>query len=62
MASKDDPKIITGVKSCARCGEDHEPLCFLKLKRPGQNGAEGITHWTSCPTTGEPILLGVYET
>lgn len=51
-------KIVVPVVNCARCGKNHDPMCFLKFKRPVQLPA-GVTHWASCPTTGEPILLSV---
>lgn len=52
-------KIVVAVKKCARCEKDHEPMCFLPFKRPVQPPNQNVTHWASCPTTGEPILLSV---
>ncbi len=51
--------IRTAVHGCARCGGDHARVAFLLLVRPmemdDKDGA--LTHWASCPRTGEPILL-----
>lgn len=60
MSIKD--KIIVPVKCCARCEKDHEPMCFLPFKRPAQPPFEKLTHWASCPTTGEPIMLSIVLT
>lgn len=50
---------IIDVKCCARCGEDHYDLVFHKLTRNVDDS--GWTHWCTCPTCGEPILMKVIE-
>ena len=48
--------IPLAVHSCKRCGGDHkEPLKFVPFKKSD----EGWSHWTLCPTNGEPIVLKV---
>lgn len=60
----------TDVRGCARCEGDHDGLEFQPLGRPieieGANVLNGssllnrtlvLSHWATCPTTGEPILL-----
>lgn len=47
------------VYKCARCGEDHAGLEMKKFTRPPEWGP--YTHWVSCPTTGEPILIRVVD-
>ncbi len=47
---------------CARCGNEHENLKFIKLKRAvlSWNGLvkETIfTHYCLCPKNGQPIML-----
>jgi hypothetical protein len=41
------------VKSCARCGEDHE-VDFQPL-----DNHETYTHWAMCPNKEQPILMEV---
>lgn len=50
------------VKSCARCGNDHERLSFKRFAQSirDNNGIEW-THWARCPQTGDPVLLRVLE-
>ena len=45
---------MTTIRNCARCGQDHE-LEFRRFQRPMQR--TGYTHWATCPTTGEPIIM-----
>lgn len=47
----------TDIKLCARCGGDHDQLEFTELKQ-SQNE---WTHWASCPTNGEPIMMAVVD-
>lgn len=50
---EDDDKLTAYVTECARCGKDHSRMTFMPLRR-----AAGLyTHWTICPTCGEPILM-----
>ena len=47
---------IKKITACARCGLDHnEPIMFKLLKRP----LGDFTHWATCPTNGEVILLKI---
>jgi len=41
------------VKSCARCGKDHEVEMFSLDKHPDYN------HWAMCPNKNQPILINV---
>lgn len=48
------------VKSCARCGLDHQNLVLMELRQPmAPEDAPGVswTHWAKCPTSGEPIMV-----
>lgn len=50
------------VINCARCGFDHEGLEPKPLRQPHEpEGPETYTHWTPCPTNGQPILWAVVE-
>jgi hypothetical protein len=45
-------------KHCARCDGEHGPMLFKLLGVPmSRKGVVTHTHWASCPTTGEPILM-----
>lgn len=48
-----------GVKCCARCGEDHKKVLFQTFSR----NVDGLdaTHWGTCPTNSEPILMTVMD-
>jgi hypothetical protein len=49
----------TSIKGCARChGDGHEDLTFEPLTHPMPLPGDfpPLTHWATCPTTGEPIL------
>jgi hypothetical protein len=41
------------VTNCARCGETHDAIEWHEFQCP----CMGRTHWSACPTTGEPILM-----
>lgn len=46
------------VGGCARCGDDHEDLDEIAFWRPSED-ADGVWRWwATCPTTGDPILIG----
>jgi len=45
------------IRSCARCGQDHDNLVFAKLHQP----QEEWSYWCLCPTTGEPIMMAIEE-
>jgi len=56
---RDKPdRLETKVRSCARCGLDHT-VEFQKFRVAPDTGH---THWGTCPTTNEPILLRVEDT
>jgi len=49
------------VTECSRCGEDHPGLAIERLHRPhAPPEASPVvwTHWASCPTNAQPILIG----
>jgi hypothetical protein len=47
--------LVTDVKGCARCGQDHPRRLLLKFTRPPKEA----THYTVCPITEEPLLVEV---
>ena len=58
------PQVTTDIKACARCGNEHEQMVFKEIVRPIELQARGdgtfvlvITHWATCPTTAEPVLM-----
>lgn len=55
--------LFPDIRQCARCGRDHAALPFLRLQRPMED-ADGVdwTHWATCPTTGEPVLMFIRTT
>jgi hypothetical protein len=47
---------------CARCeGEGHTGIVFVPLALPFECDSWRFTHWASCPTNGEPILMAFRE-
>jgi hypothetical protein len=52
------PIIILPVIHCARCGENHEALAYVKFDRPIQD-EDGTAwwYWATCPTTNDPVLM-----
>jgi hypothetical protein len=58
--------ILVNIQSCARCGHDHSDISFTKFTEEehapiGQSGSV-LTHFATCPTYGEPILMRIVET
>jgi len=51
----DERIVVPQIEGCSRCGGDHEDVTFVKLSSP----IGDMTHWTTCPKIGEPILLAV---
>lgn len=49
--------LVINVKSCARCGQDHE-VGFMPFSK---NGIDSFTHWGMCPVLGEPLILMALE-
>ena len=41
------------LKNCARCGQDHTNVLFKSFGRKPNR----YTHFATCPTTQEPILM-----
>lgn len=54
---------IVELSDCSRCALAHRDLVFKQLTRPlyTENNREVYTHWTPCPTNGEPIMMRVLE-
>ena len=51
---------LASVSNCARCEGNHDDLPFTRFERPiVDQGEPGYTwtHWSICPTSGDPILL-----
>lgn len=56
----DDTRILN-ITGCARChGDGHKGLVFERLLHPVEVDPP-LTHWATCPTTGEPILMAIVE-
>lgn len=47
--------VTVDIRECARCGECHQQITFIKLQRP----CDELTHWAECPVSGEPIMMFV---
>lgn len=46
------------VRSCARCGEDHADMLFIKFEIPIEDSDGTLwTWWAECPETKDPVLL-----
>lgn len=45
------------VTDCARCDEDHEAVKVQEFKTYMVCGEYVMTHWGTCPKSGEPILV-----
>lgn len=63
----DDPRrhadeFTIDLEGCARCdGDGHPGLTFRRFARPIElPPVHVLTHWATCPTTGEPIVLRVH--
>lgn len=52
--------IVTKIERCARCGEDHESICFQPFSKPLEE-LPGWRYWAMCPVQQEPILMCVEE-
>ncbi len=52
------PVTIDWLSHCSRCGRDHANLRFVPFINPVIDADGSVdTHWASCPTNGDPILL-----
>lgn len=57
------------VNSCARCGEDHKDIEFLKLTNPiiipieklKETNLIILNYWGMCPKLNEPIIMMIME-
>ncbi len=45
---------ITGIRGCSACGQDHDDMYFVQMD---EKDAEGFTHVTVCPNSGEEVFL-----
>lgn len=50
-------EIKANVKCCARCEANHGDLTFQTFRIPLHEEGLLFTHWATCPTTQEPILM-----
>lgn len=58
--SASDTLHITEIVGCARCDGNHEHLAARAMARPfapAEAGGLVWTHWASCPTNGDPVLV-----
>jgi hypothetical protein len=55
--------VVQSIVGCARCdGDGHDNLIFEPFTRQVEMGdGSRATHWTMCPTLGEPILLVIID-
>lgn len=49
---------IGSIKDCARCGGSHESLVAKEFHYPFRD----MTHWATCPNSGDPILVKFVDT
>ena len=54
---------IQTIYNCARCGNDHENLEFVRFQRPIED-RDGRTWewWATCPVNGDPVLMHAEQT
>lgn len=51
-------RLVTDVNHCARCGENHLQLTFIKFTgRPVFDERGDYDYWALCPVTRDPLLL-----
>lgn len=55
--ASDPPVLVSPLNGCARCGNDHSHIEFVRMTRPLVLDGSELTHWATCPETGEPILM-----
>lgn len=51
-------KPLVNIRPCTRCGEAHKGLLSKRFNIPVLGK---WTHWATCPTSGDPILLQEQE-
>lgn len=62
MTGDEPDEIQLDIQRCARCGGDHDGLIFLKLLRPAViDDTLVATHWSLCPSNGQPIMMTVVD-
>ena len=49
------------IKYCARCGNNHNNLLFMKFNNPVIIRNVMMDYWSTCPVTSEPILMNASE-
>lgn len=56
-------ELVMDINNCARCSGRHDRLVFRKLTRPLDDEVSHLqlSHWCTCPSNGEPILMQVHE-
>lgn len=54
---------LISVEDCARCGRFHSDLKCVKFKNGPYVEHDGTvnSHWTTCPVTGDPIIVEMKE-
>lgn len=55
---------VKKLENCARCGGTHLDLTFKLLTQPvhsDDDGGAAYTHWATCPTNGEPVLMKILQ-
>lgn len=58
----DRPITVVSMRNCSRCGGEHHGLEFVRMARPFaplEAAPLEWTHFASCPTNGDPILMVV---
>jgi hypothetical protein len=49
--------VATNITNCARCGKNHATVQAFAFVNPPPR----FTHWATCPTTADPILITVMD-
>ncbi len=47
--------VVLTLEPCPRCADAHDSLVFRRFHRPPRHLGDTL-YWSTCPTTGEPIL------
>lgn len=46
------------IRHCARCGNDHDNLLFVKFVNPIEDSDGTVwAWWAECPETKDPVLM-----
>lgn len=57
--------IVKKVINCSRCGIDHDNIDAMRLERPfapPEASPVRWTHWSPCPSNGQPIMFVISDT